>query len=286
MNPVYSLSDVNTACPSAVADAITQILSELYPHSGAGHVSTLIQETRRLFQGEIPPYQANDLAYHDLEHTLQVSLCWVRMLYNFNLHDDRGPATWEDVLIGIAGTLLHDTGYLKKHDDANGTGAKYTFIHESRGCRIAEDFLGKLKWDPQSVASVQRLIAATGPRAVVEAIPFISLKEERLAQMVATADFLAQMSDPQYLDKLPSLYAEFEESDQFRGLDVKDRPFPDLKTLISQTPVFWEKFVKPRLRTEYSGVFHYLNHPYPDGPNPYIQQAEVNIAHIKEEKSP
>ena len=217
------------------------------------------------------------MAYHDLEHTLQVTLCWARMFASLMEHKPEYPVVYADFLLGIAACLLHDTGYLKETDDPTGTGAKYVLIHEHRSCQISRRFLMRLEWPDPGISVVQRLIASTGPRAIVDGIPFISPTEKTLAQMLATADFLAQMSDPQYVNKLPSLFKEFEEFDRLRGLTNTERPFPNLDTLVSSTPQFWYQFVLPRLKVDYNGVYRLLNSPYPNGRNAYLEQAEANI---------
>jgi len=236
-----------------------------------------MEAVEKLFAGGVAPYQASDMAYHDFEHTLQVALCWTRMFQSLKAHREDLPVAYADFLLGIAACLLHDTGYLKEGDDPAGTGAKYVLIHEHRSCKISRRFLMSLKWPDEAASVVQRLIASTGPRAVIDGIPFATPSEKVLAQMLATADFLAQMADPQYLDKLPSLFKEFEEFDRLRGLTQTERPFPNLDSLVSSTPQFWYQFVLPRLKIDYSGVYRLLNTPWPDGPNPYLQQAEANI---------
>ena len=139
----------------------------------------------------------------------------------------------------------------------------------------------RLNWPDTPIGVVQRMIASTGPRAVIDGIPFASPTEKVMAQLLATADFLAQMADPRYLDKLPSLFEEFEEFDRLRGLSQTERPFPNLHTLVSSTPQFWYQFVLPRLKVDYDGVYRLLNQPYPDGKNVYLEQAEANIEALK-----
>lgn len=248
-----------------------------YGARGLPRLEELIDHSHSLFMGNFPPYQAGDTAYHDLEHTCQVTLCWDRMFQNLRRHYPQFPVAFTDYLLGIAACLLHDTGYLKKNYDPMGTGAKFALIHENRGCRIADEFLSTLRWPGTAIAVVQRLIAATGPRAIIEAMDYDSPTERRLAQMLATADFLAQMADPRYLDKIPALFSEMEELDKLRGLSPEERPFPNLQALVSSTPAFWHKVVLPKLKRDYANAYQLLNDPFPDGPNAYLQHAEANI---------
>ena len=283
MTPFFTLESIPTDDITAVTDAITEIGTACFPKQTLDRIGKLVQSVNELYQGKIPPYQASDMAYHDLEHTLQVTLCWSQMFLALKKHRMEVPVTYADFLLGTAACLLHDTGYLKESGDPGGTGAKYVLIHEHRSCQISRKFLMRLAWPDSAIAVVQRMIASTGPRAIIDGIPYISPTEKVLAQMLATADFLAQMSDPSYVDKLPSLFKEFEEFDRLRGLTQTERPFPNLDTLISSTPQFWYQFVLPRLKNDYGAVYRLLNNPYPDGPNAYIQQAESNIDSLQPE---
>lgn len=269
--------------PESVEGAILETAASCFSNQAFARLRSLVRAVRDLYAGDIPPYQASDMAYHDFEHTLQVTLCWTRMFRA--LRDNRPdlPMVYADFLLGVAACLLHDTGYLKEAHDPAGTGAKFVLIHEHRSCQIARRFLMRLNWPDRPIRVVQRMIASTGPRAVIDGIPYNSPSEKTLAQMLATADFLAQMADPGYLDKLPSLFEEFEEFDRLRGLSQTERPFPNLDTLVSSTPQFWYQFVLPRLKSDYGGVFRLLSTPYPDGPNTYLRQAEANIEALRQE---
>lgn len=277
MTPEYSIDSIPTHDARAVEGAILDIAAKCFPGQKLDRIQDLMLSVERLYGGEVAPYQASDMAYHDFEHTLQVTLCWSRMFDALKAHRKDLPVVYTDFLLGIAGCLLHDTGYLKDTDDPSGTGAKYVLIHEHRSCQISRRFLMLLNWPEEAISVVQRLIASTGPRAVIDGIPFGNSTEKTLAQMLATADFLAQMADPMYLDKLPSLFKEFEEFDRLRGLSQTERPFPNLDSLVSSTPQFWYQFVLPRLKVDYNGVYRLLNLPYPNGGNPYLRQAEANI---------
>jgi len=281
MSSGFSPDSVNTSDPAAVEEAVLEIARRCFPRQQLDRVSRLMQSVRQLYEGEIPPYQASDMAYHDFEHTLQVTLCWTRMFLTLIEKRQEYPIVYPDFLLGIASCLLHDTGYLKESGDPAGTGAKYVLIHEHRSCQISRRFLMSLQWPEQAIAVVQRLIAATGPRAIIDGIPFVSPTEKILARMLATADFLAQMADPDYVKKLPALFREFEEFDRLRGLSQTERPFPNLDSLVSGTPTFWYQFVLPRLKVDYNGVYRLLNQPYPDGENAYLRQAEMNVATLQ-----
>lgn len=260
--------------------AIVELGGQCFPRQNFSRVHHLLLHIDRLFNGQVQPWQANDAPYHDIEHTLLVAYCWSRMFHTVAHHRTDLPVIYTDFLLGLAACLLHDIGYLKEVGDADGTGAKFSLIHERRSCEIARRFLLTLQWPDSAISVVQRMIATTGLRTVIDAIPFASPTERVLGQMLATADFLAQMGHPQYAEKLPHLFAEFEEFDRARGLAMHDRSFPDLQALVRGTPVFWYQFVLPRLKEDFGSVFRFLNDPFPDGTNPYLDQAERNVRQL------
>jgi hypothetical protein len=97
---------------------------------------------------------------------------------------------------------------------------------------------------------------------------------------LATADFVAQLSDPLYPDKLEALYTEFRESDEFAHVPMERRAFKSENDLIAKTPAFWRDFVKPKLEGDFQGAYRFLARPAPSGRNDYIAAIEANIAKI------
>ncbi len=235
-----------------------------------------------LFAGETGLYQPIDTAYHDLSHTLDVTLCWARIAEGYRNHGSI-PISGYLLQAGFYAALFHDSGYLKPLGDDQGSGAKFTFIHEKRSCKIAESLLIKAPFHFKNTASLRKMIGATGLKAIIQAIPFPNKAEKKVAQMLASADFLAQIGDPDYPNRLPALYHEFLEAEQHRSVASQDHRYPDFNSLISQTPTFWKEFVLPRLENACEGVYGYLNTPFPDGENSYMLQAKRNIEQIEKQ---
>jgi len=130
------------------------------------------------------------------------------------------------------------------------------------------------------------MISCTGPQAVIEEVPFRDGAEKVLGQMLCTADYLGQMSDPGYIDKLPSLFKEFEESDAYRGIPLDQRYFRSANELLRRTPAFWTNQVLPRLNHACEGLYQYLADPYPEGGNPYLEAIERNMELLKAQPQP
>ncbi|HXE43224.1 MAG TPA: hypothetical protein VN516_09390, partial [Candidatus Baltobacteraceae bacterium] len=96
------------------------------------------------------------------------------------------------------------------------------------------------------------------------------------------ADLLGQMAADDYIEKLPTLYAEFAEAarstPQRNGIV---NMFSSAKDLLKKTPGFWENYVKLKLERDFNGQHRYLNDPFPDGANEYMERIEANIQRLR-----
>lgn len=184
--------------------------------------------------------------------------------------------------LGLLAILLHDTGYLKRKGDTEGTGAKYTVVHVTRSAEFAANFLTLQGVCPSEIKSVQNMIHCTGVDAVLKDLPFQEELERVVGFVLGTADLLGQMAAPDYVEKLPILYSEFAEAAQDDGSKGKAvSMFSSAGDLIRKTPGFWEKFVLPKLDRDFAGVYRFLNRPFPSGSNEYIEKIEANIARLR-----
>ena len=175
--------------------------------------------------------------------------------------------------------LFHDSGYLKTVGDNRGTGAKYTHIHERRSCRLVRMYLSERGLSSDDIQFVENLISATGPFADLTRIEFRSDMERLMGQAVCTADYVGQMSDPDYPDKLDTLFGEFAESYRYQRIPKRKWPFATYEDLLRGTPGFWGTFVHHKMTVECDGFWKYLEHPV-TGRNPYIESVERNLAII------
>jgi hypothetical protein len=175
--------------------------------------------------------------------------------------------------------LLHDSGYLKVNGDLEGTGAKYTFVHERRSCEFARDYLPRMGVTATEVEDICASIICTGPRSKISQIAFRTEEGRHMAFALLTADYLAQMSAPDYVEKLPALYREFHEAFEFEQTPLEKRPYHTVRQLLEMTPGFWTNLVRPMLDFEAGGVYRYLTTA--GQPNPYLQAVEANLAEVQ-----
>jgi len=270
-----------TRDPTAVATEVQRIFHSLFPKADNFFVPLSFGWAIDCFTGYFADYQAVDTRYHDFEHTLQGTLCLAQILHGRSRAGARPVLTEKYFELGLLAILLHDTGYLKKQDDVEGTGAKYTAIHVQRSAEFAAKLLNEKKFSAGDILAVQNMIRCTGVDAVLSKIPFQNELEKIVGCSLGTADLIGQMAAEDYVEKLPVLYAEFAEAAAYSkddGLFIA--MFSSAEDLMQKTPVFWQKYVLGKLDREFGGMHLFLNSPYPDGPNVYINRIEANIEEI------
>src|SRR5205085_10726315 len=98
--------------------------------------------------------QPIDARYHDLEHTMQGTLCFARLLQGYHGTGVDPQLREGMVQLGLVAILLHDTGYLKTRDDKEGTGAKYTLVHVNRSCDFAAKLLTEKGYSNAQIKAV------------------------------------------------------------------------------------------------------------------------------------
>lgn len=270
---------IDTTNSRAVADAVKAVFADLGAAGSMPLLDRLFEDVTRTFQGNDPAYQAIDMEYHDFEHTLQASLCLTYLLHGRGQSKDQPVLSIRDCELAVMAALLHDTGFLKEVGDDAGTGAKYTFVHEVRSCDFARKYLPCLGVTPPEIEDVCSAIICTGPRNKISNVSFRREEARQMAFLLVTADYLAQMSAADYLDKLPKLFHEFEEAFEIGQIPLEKRPYRDLRELLEKSPGFWYHYVLPLLENEAGGACHYLS--VGGQPNHYLEAVEANMQELK-----
>jgi hypothetical protein len=278
---------VATKDPAAVRMEVQAAYESIFPDGDRSFVSQVFSWADQCFTGRYRDYQKVDALYHDFEHTLQGTLCMSRLLRARHIAGAEPRLTQRMFELGLLAILLHDTGYLKKRDDTEGTGAKYTVVHVTRSAEFAAQLLADKGFSPGEIRAVQNMIHCTGVDAVLSIINFQSNIERIAGFALGTADLLGQMAADDYVDKLPILYSEFAEANRHN----KDRThftgmFSSEADLMRKTPIFWEQYVILKLERDFGGLHRFLNDPYPSGPNEYLQRIEANMERLKQRLVP
>ena len=279
------LESVNTRDTSSVEAEVQAAYMGMFPQGNREFVPTVFGWAMSWFSGQYRDYQVIDAHYHDLEHTMQGILCMTRLLRARHQQPAEPRLTQRMLELGLLAILMHDTGYLKKRGDSDGTGAKYTLIHVDRSIEFAGELMLGRDFAVEEILAVQNMIRCTGVNVKLESVQFQDPLERTVGFALGTADLLGQMAATDYVDKLPILYSEFAEAARFSA-DGKMKAggfFSSAEDLMQKTPLFWENYVRNKINREFQGLFRFLNDPYPDGPNFYIDRIESNIARLRRE---
>ena len=273
---------VDTRVPGEVETQVHAIYRKLYPTGERAFVPRAFEWATNCFTGKHDGYLPIDALYHDFEHTLQGTLCLARLLHGRHMANAAPELDAKTFELGLLAILFHDTGYLKKKGDAEGTGAKYTLVHVVRSTVFAREFLEKKGYSDPDITSIQHMIRCTGVNADLKTIPWKSELEKIVAYALGTADLLGQMAAPDYVKKLPILYLEFVEASRFGGAGSSRLAYQGAEELMRTTPAFWEKYVLPKIQGDFESLYTFLNDPYPSGPNHYIGRIEENIRTLRQ----
>jgi hypothetical protein len=274
------LSKIDFSTTADVRSLVKERYRYLFGTADDRFVDEYMDAVDALFAGRYSEYQPIDTAYHDITHTLQATLCLVELMHRRHHTDEVPRITADDFRRALVAVLFHDIGYLKKAGDLEGSGAKYTHLHEQRSCEFARIFLEHRDWAEDDIRFIENLISSTGPRVDLAQIEYRSEMERKLGQAVCTADYIGQMSDPNYPNRLEILFNEFAESYLYQDIPHDEWPFASYEALLRSTPDFWNLFVKHKLDVECGELWKHLQHPI-TGENAYLEAIERNLATIR-----
>jgi hypothetical protein len=265
--------------PDAALSCILGILNQHFPDHPTDFLRALFGKIADLFDGRYEGYQACDTVFHDFSHTYQASVATARILDGHMAGGFEPRLTARDYELGIAGIWLHDIGFLKTVGDHPGTGAKYTLVHVDRSVQFADWFLPLFGVTADETRIVQQAIRCTGTNVNTAEIPFHNDRERLIGYALGAGDILGQMAAPDYPDKLPRLYSEFQEA----GLVAHDRTeesYDSARDLLAKTRQFFEGCVVSMLRDQWGSVDQRLPSHFADGRNHYMEAIAQNLDRI------
>jgi len=259
--------------PKEVWLKATNIIRFINPDYNFTIAQTSFNDVVRLFLGEYPGYCAIKTPYHNLNHTMDVFLCAVRLMHGVHISGTR-LADKEMTMIMMA-ALIHDIGYVQRDGEESGTGAQFTLTHVDRGIKFMQQYSAERGFPPDLPGPLSFIIRCTDP---AENIPKIDFPDERtrlLGQLVSSADLTGQMADRTYLEKLLFLYLEFEEAHFGNYQSIHD--------MLSKTHDFYEK-IRMKLDTDLGGIYtkliFHFKECYGVERNYYLESIEKNIAYL------
>ncbi len=273
---------VQVSNPAAVRNAVCALLEETWPEAGFDKVWLAFYDFERLFTGRMPGYFGCDTSYHDIQHSLDITLAMARLLAGYERGAGADAALGpERALLGVIAALFHDAGYIRHEvrDREYRNGAEFTLYHVSRSADFLRRHLPALGLEDQ-VAAISKLVHFTGYEISPDDIRMEDPRDTLLGHLLGTADLVAQMADRCYLEKCRDrLYVEF----VLGGIAFEHaRPgefivrYQSGEDLLSQTPGFWEHAAKPRLEQTFGGAYRHLERLF-GGANPYMEAIEGNL---------
>ena len=195
----------------------------------------------------------SDALYHNVEHTMLVTLAGHSILSGRYLHTHLEAADYVHILIAC---LAHDIGYARglfEEDDNDG------FVIDAAGTKVSlprgasDASLMMYHVDRSKLYVMRRLqhIPGLDPERIASAIEgtrFPAREGQEYddeASILRAADFIGQLGDPNYLRKANALYYEFEEVGINRQLGY-DSP----ADIVNRYPQFYWNSVAPHIQTE------------------------------------
>lgn len=283
----YDVTDtVQVSSPHAVRNAVKELFAETFPGAPFDKLWLAFYDFERLFTGRYPGYVGCDTTYHDMQHTLDMTLALARLVVGYERSaepDDRlGAARAQMTIIT---SLFHDAGYIRhaEHDKRFQNGAELTLQHVSRSADFLRRYLPDLGLAGDApVASM--IVHFTGYELNLDDIELDDPRDALCGHLLGTADLIAQMADRCYLEKCRDrLYKEF----VLGGIAVeKARPgeyvvrYKSGLDLLKKTPEFYQQALQTRLKSKFNRAYRYIEVLY-DGRNPYVEAIRANMEHLK-----
>ncbi len=272
-------NQVDVTQPEAVCAEVCRLFSELYPNDSAWRLEKAFADATALFRGDMAGYMPCETPYHDLQHTMDVTLAMTRLLHGCERQGGEEELGALHMQLGILVALFHDAGYMRRPEDQHPNGAAYTTHHVSRSALFMHHYLPLLGLgDLAPMAG--RIVHYTGYEMQIDDIPVHNDAEKRLGRLVGTADLLAQMSDRCYLEKCRDrLYYEFAVAG-IAGPDTESARFRSQHDLLRQTPGFINHAIRDRMDLALGAVHRYSESFFLPEENPYWLGIRKNIDYL------
>ena len=276
---------VQVSNPVAVRDAVQALYAETFPGMSFDKLWLAFYDFDRLFNGRYPGYRGCDTTYHDMQHTLDMTLAVARLIVGHERSvepaDRLGAGRAQ---MAIVTSLFHDSGYIRHEvrDSDFRNGAEFTLQHVSRSADFLRRYLPELGL-AADVAVASMIVHFTGYELDLDKIELDDPRDSICGHLIGTADLIAQMADRCYLEKCRDhLYKEF----VVGGVAVENaKPgeymvrYTSGRDLLKKTPMFYQQVTRERLNSKFNRAYRYVEVLY-GGQNPYIDGIRNNIAHL------
>ena len=276
---------VQVSNPTAVRNAVQALFAETFPGASFDKVWLAFYDFERLFTGRFPGYKGCDTTYHDVQHTLDMTLALARLVAGYERSVERSDRLGaRRAQMAIITSLFHDSGYIRhaERDRDFANGSEFTLYHVSRSADFLRRYLPGLGLT-KDVAVSSMIVHFTGYELDLDKIELDDPRDIICGHLIGTADLIAQMADRCYLEKCRDrLYKEF----VLGGVAVENaKPgeymvrYESGTDLLKKTPVFYQQVMRERLQLKFNRAYRYIEVLY-DGQNPYVESIRTNISHL------
>lgn len=276
---------VQVSSPGSVRDAVHELFAATFPGEAFDRIWLAFYDFERLFNGRYPGYLGCDTTYHDIQHTLDMTLALARLISGYEMSaDETDRLGVERVTMAIITSLFHDAGYIRhrERDSDFENGAEFTLQHVSRSADFLRRYLpenGMAKF--ASVSSM--IVHFTGYEIKLDDIELDDPRDAICGHLLGTADLIAQMADRCYLEKCRDrLFKEF----VLGGVAIEDGALGETTVryesgtdLLRKTPAFYQEVTRARLQNKFNRAYRYVEVLY-EGQNPYIEAIRKNMTHL------
>jgi hypothetical protein len=276
---------VQVSSPAAVRDAVRELFSQAFPGASFDRLWLAFYDFEQLFNGKYPGYNGCDTTYHDMQHTLDMTLAMARLMVGYDrsmqLSERLGAARAQ---MAIVTALFHDAGYIrhKERDSEFKNGAEFTLYHVSRSADFLRRYLPRLGMT-KHIGVASMIVHFTGYELDLDEIELDDPRDIICGHLLGTADLIAQMSDRCYLEKCRDrLYKEF----VLGGIAIENaKPgeymvrYESGVDLLKKTPLFYQQVSQQRLQKKFNRAYRYMEVLY-GGENPYVAAMKSNMGHL------
>jgi hypothetical protein len=203
--------------PELAAEALGSHLAEQMGRQFSSTDADVIERVQSAARLAIECIGNSDALYHNVEHTMLVTLVGVDILRGRRLFVETSASDFEHLIVAC---LFHDIGYVRgilKGDSADGyiidmKGNKAELPRGSSDAALMPYRVNRSKlFVMDRVAKIKSLDAARIANAIECTRHGASDSDGEEGALVRAANLIGQLGDPQYLRKANSLYYEFEE---------------------------------------------------------------------------
>ncbi len=154
---------VRVSSVDAVREAVQSLLGNAYPQASLDVLWVAFHDFRRLFRGRYPGYLGCDTLYHDIQHTLDMTLAMARLISGYERSCDPADRLgFRRATMGIVCALFHDAGYIRRDTETvQRNGAEFTGVHVSRSAEFLSGYLPRLGFEDLGPVA-ERVVHFTG----------------------------------------------------------------------------------------------------------------------------